>query len=128
MNTIQKRFLMFLGACIPTRVLIGYLGKKYYNHKNIKFLGYITMIISIGFIYIFTIGSKRADSQLEWSGEKKIWWNDFRIIHGILYLLFSYHILKKSKDAWKFIAIDTTIGLLAFFHHHNVNNNYSKLF
>ena len=82
---------MFLGACIPTRVLIGYLGKKYYNHKNIKFLGYITMIISIGFIYIFTIGSKRADSQLEWSGEKKIWWNDFRIIHGILYLLFSYH-------------------------------------
>ena len=86
------------------------------------------MIISIGFIYIFTIGSKRADSQLEWSGEKKIWWNDFRIIHGILYLFFSYHILKKSKDAWKFIAIDTTIGLLAFFHHHNVNNNYSKLF
>ena len=127
MNNIQKRFIRFLGACIPSRLLISYLGYKL-DQKYLFYLGIVTLSFSIGFIYIYLFGSKKADSQLEWANMKTVWWNHLRIVHGLLYLGFSILVFLKKDFGWILILIEAIIGLIAFLHHHYVNNNFSQLF
>ena len=64
-------------------------------------------------IYLF--GSKTADSQLKWAGKEKVWWNDFRPLHGLLYLAFSINAIQmKSDTAWKPMVADAIIGSILF--------------
>ena len=75
--------------------------------------------MGVGFIYIYIHGSATADAQLQWLGEKKIWWNHLRIIHGVFYLSFSgLASTKHKKKAYILLFIDTFFGLLSFIHHH----------
>ena len=91
-----------------------------------------------------TLGSKKIDSKRLWGAQtqrslenfkiggevfgNKIWWNSLRPIHGLLYALFAYFAIIKNKNAWKFLAVDVIIGLVAFFIYHTTNNNLPKLF
>ncbi len=119
MEVKTKRFLMFLIGCIGTRSLLAYVS-KIINIDNLPYLGYLGLVIGISFVYIFVFGSESADKQLEWTGDKKIWWNDLRILHGLNYLLFGILAIQKTNYAWIVIAIDTLIGLIAWLFHHKI--------
>lgn len=119
MEIKTKRFLVFLIGCMGSRFLLTYI-VKIINIDYLKYISFITGIIGLSFIYIYFFGSDLADKQLSWVGEQKIWWNDLRIIHGSLYLLFSYMAFNQNKDAWLILLIDTLIGLVSWTKYHKL--------
>lgn len=123
MNLIQKRFVLFLFGCIGTRTLITLLAKNI-NIDYLPILGYIALIVAFGFSYIYVTGSRTHGIEV---GGEKIWWNSLRPIHAFLFFLFSYAAITKNTHAWKILAIDTILGLLAFLSFHYSQNNFTKL-
>lgn len=122
---MQKRFLLFLLGCIPTRLLLTYVSSQL-SDENLKILGYITLLPAIGFLYFFV--TKTRETGLEVGGDK-IWWTDLRPIHSFNYFLFSYLAINGYKDdAWKVLLFDVLFGLVAFLYHHSVNNDFQYLF
>jgi len=127
MNVTQKRFMLFLGLCIPTRFTISYLAKEEKFKKYLDYLAIICLCMGIGFLNIYFFGSKKADSQLKWAGEDTVWWNDLRLLHGISYVLFSILVYLKKEYAWKVIFYDTLVGLCSFLYYHYSNESFNKL-
>ena len=123
MNTIQKRFLLFLLGCIPTRLFFVYLSKNI-DLKYLPILGYIAILPAIGFLYLFLSGTRKTGAEV--FGDK-IWWNNLRPIHSLLYLLFAYNAIYKNKDAWSYLLYDVILGLFSFLVYHYYNNDFSKL-
>jgi hypothetical protein len=123
MNTIQKRFLLFLFGCIGTRFLFVYVAKKV-DLKYLPYLGYLALLPAIGFMYIYITKSRQTG--LEVFGEK-IWWNDLRPLHASLYGLFAYNAINGNPKAWMFLLADVTFGLISFLVHHYRNNGFSSL-
>jgi len=120
MNHLQQRFLLFLIGCIGTRTLFVIIA-KYIDTKYLKYLGYVALLPAIGFIYIYLTGSRKTGA--ETFGEK-IWWNNLRPVHSILYFLFAYNAIKGNKQSWIFLLVDVLIGLISFLIHHYVNGNF----
>ena len=123
MNPTQKRFLMFLVGCMGSRVLFTLLA-KYIDIQYLPILGYIALLPAIGFFYIYVTGSRKTAFEIE--GEK-VCWNNLRPFHSILYLLFAYNAITKHANSWKYLALDTSMGLLAFLSHHYENGSFQKL-
>lgn len=92
--------------------------------KFLPYLGYIALLIAIGFIYIFLTGSRKTG--VEVFGDK-IWWNKLRPLHALLYGLFAYNAINKNPNAWVFLLIDVIIGLISFLIFHYKNGDFSKL-
>ena len=124
MNTIQKRFLLFLFGCIGTRTLLVYLA-YIANKTYLRYMGYLSVLPAIGFFYLFLTGSRKTGGEV--FGDK-IWWNNLRPIHGILYLLFAYNAIDGNPYAWIYLLVDVVIGLANFLFFHYKNNNFKKLF
>ena len=124
MNHLQKRFLMFLIGCIGVRSLFVIIA-KYVNTQYLKYLGYLALLPAIGFIYIYLTGSRKTGP--ETFGEK-IWWNNLRPVHSMLYFLFAYNAINGNKQAWIYLLVDVLFGLISFLIHHYVNGDFFKLF
>jgi hypothetical protein len=122
MNTIQKRFLLFLFGCIGTRSLFVYLAKNA-NTVFLRYMGYLAILPAIGFFYLFLTGSRKTGPEV--FGDK-IWWNNLRPIHGIMYALFAYHAINGNDYAWVYLLIDVIIGLASFLIFHVYNNSFNK--
>jgi len=123
MNHLQQRFLMFLIGCIGIRSLFVIIA-KYINEKYLKYLGYLALLPAIGFIYIYLTGIRKSGP--ETFGDK-IWWNNLRPIHAILYLLFAYNAIIGNKKAWIYLLVDVLFGLISFLIHHYVKGNFYYL-
>lgn len=123
MNNIQKRFLLFLIGCIGSRSLLAY-GAKIASKTVLKIMGYIATIIGVGFLYIFATGSRKTGG--ETFGDK-IWWNNLRPVHGLLYLAFAYYAIMGISGAWVILLIDVVLGLVAFLGFHYSNGDFNKL-
>ncbi len=78
-------------------------------------MGYLALLPAIGFFYLFLSGSRKRGAEV--FGDK-IWWNDLRPIHGLLYLLFSYNAIIGNKNAWIYLLIDVVLGLTSFLVYH----------
>ena len=102
MNHLQQRILMFLIGCIGVRSLFVIIA-KYINTKYLKYLGYLALLPAIGFIYIYLTGTRKTG--VEVFGEK-IWWNNLRPIHSILYFLFAYNAIMGNKQSWIYLLVD----------------------
>ena len=124
MNPIQKRFLLFLIGCIGSRTLLAILAKNT-SVNYLPILGYIALLPAIGFMYIYVTGSRKTGVEV---GGEKIWWNDLRPIHAVLYFLFAYNAIYKHADSWKYLAADVVFGLVSFLIHHVYVGSFSKLF
>jgi len=124
MNDMQKRFILFLFGCIPTRLALVYLAKNI-PIDYLPTLGYITLIIGIGFGYIFLSGTRQTGAEV--FGDK-IWWNDLRPIHSLFYLIFSYYAINKMRAGWIYLLYDVILGLFSFLFFHYINNDFLKLF
>ena len=114
MTPTQKRLLLFLGGCIPARLLL-VATAKYLPVYYLPYLGLVTLGIAVGFLYLYFTGKRRVG--LETQGAP-IWWMRFRILHGLLYLLFSLMAFMRLKNAYLVILLDTFIGLGLFLRHH----------
>jgi len=75
----------------------------------LQILGYLALLVAIGFASIYLFGLRSTGPEV--FGEK-IWWNNFRPIHSLLYFLFAYSaIVNKSKQAYKYLLADALLGL-----------------
>ena len=123
MNNIQKRFLLFLFGCIPTRLAIVFLAKNI-SLQYLPILGYIALIPAIGFIYLYLSGSRTSGP--ETFGDK-IWWNNLRPIHALFYFIFAYNAINKVNYSWIYLLYDVIFGLISFLIFHYINNDFAKL-
>ena len=123
MNNLQKRFLMFLVGCIGVRILFVIIAKNI-SPKYLKYLGYLALLPAIGFIYIYLTGSRKTGRE---TFGQKIWWNNLRPIHAILYLLFAYNAIIGNPQAWIYLLVDVLFGLISFLIHHSVNGDFGLL-
>jgi hypothetical protein len=116
LSKLHKRIILFLFICIPSRLLIAYLGKKFESGKKLNriILSLITFIMGLGFLKIYFIGSEKADAQLEWAGVERIWWDNLRIAHGVCYIFFSVFNFLNYTNSWFFIIAEVSFGLLAW--------------
>ena len=124
MNNIQKRFLLFLIGCIGTRTLFVYLAKNA-NATYLRYMGYLSILPAIGFFYLFLTGSRKTGAEV--FGDK-IWWNNLRPIHGIMYFLFAYNAINANSFAWIYLLVDVIIGLVSFLSFHYYNNDFKDLY
>jgi hypothetical protein len=122
MNIIQKRFLLFLIGCIGIRTFFVYLAKNA-NITYLKYMGYLSILPAVGFFYLFLTGSRKTGPEV--FGDK-IWWNDLRPIHGLMYFLFAYNAINGDAFAWIYLLVDVVIGLVSFLLFHYYNNDFSK--
>ena len=123
MNNIQKRFILFLFGCIGTRSLLVYIAKTT-NKTLLMFLGYLALLPAIGFFYLYFSGKRKTGPEV--FGDK-IWWNNLRPIHGILYSLFAYNAIIGNSNAWIYLLVDVIFGLTSFLIYHYYNGDFYKL-
>lgn len=123
MNTIQKRFLLFLIGCIGTRSFLVYLA-FITNKTFLRIMGYLALMPAIGFFYIYFTGTRQTGAEV--FGDK-IWWNRLRPIHGTLYILFAYNAIIGNSNAYKYLLVDVLIGLTGFLIFHYYNGDFKKL-
>ena len=124
MNSIQKRFLLFLIGCIGFRTALVFVAKGL-SQQYLPFMGYIALLPAIGFTYIYLTGSRKTGGEV--FGDK-IWWNDLRPLHAILYFMFAFSAINKQSTAWIYLAVDVIIGLFAFLIHHYREGNFKKAY
>jgi len=124
MKTIQKRFLVFLFGCIVVRFLFVVIAAKV-NKKYLPYLGMLSILPAIGFIYIYLGGYRKTGGE---TFGQKIWWNNLRPVHAILYLTFAYLAINKSSQSYKPLLVDVLVGLLSFLIYHYTIGSFSKLF
>jgi len=87
-------------------------------------MGTLALIPAIGFTIIY-LGELRKTG-LEVFGDK-IWWNNLRPVHALLWFAFAFTAITKKDFAWMFLALDVLIGFIAFFIHHSIEGNLKYL-
>jgi hypothetical protein len=123
MNTIQKRFLLFLLGCIPARLFFVFIAKNV-SINWLPYLGYLALLPAIGFAYIFLADSRKTGTEV--FGDK-IWWNNLRPLHSFLYFMFALNAINKNVNSWIYLLIDVCLGLFSFIAFHYRNGDFSKL-
>uniref|UniRef100_A0A6C0ISX3 Uncharacterized protein n=1 Tax=viral metagenome TaxID=1070528 RepID=A0A6C0ISX3_9ZZZZ len=123
MNNIQKRFLLFLLGCIPLRAFFVYIAKVA-NKDILHLLGFLALLPAIGFFYIYFTGSRNTGGEV--FGDK-IWWNNLRPIHGLLYTLFALNAIYGNKMSYIYLLVDVVFGLSSFLLFHYTNGNFERL-
>lgn len=124
-----SRALTFLFGCILTRIILAYLAYlagKNNNKIYLKLIAIVCFLIGLGFLIIYFNGNETADKQLEvWDDDKKVWWHQLRLLHGILYLLFFvYAFIFESPQSYLFLIVDVSLGLLVWILHHSLQINF----
>ena len=114
---------LFLVGCIGTRSLVVYIAKSI-DLAYLPYLGYVAMIIAFGFTYIYLTDSRKTGAEV--FGDK-IWWNNLRPIHALLYGLFAYSAINKQNTAWIYLLVDVILGLVSFTTFHYTNGNFRLL-
>lgn len=114
MNTLQKRQLLFLLGCIPARLLIAYLA--YSRPDLLPILAKFALVVSAAWIFIWAFDLRKTGVEV-FGG--KIWWNNLRPVHALLWLWFaSKAVSSDKKAAYKILLLDALVGLTAFVGHH----------
>ena len=116
MNDLYKRFLFFLGLCIPSRFLISYILANV-SQTHLKYIGLLLLLPVIGWSYIFLSKSRKTGAETLGA---PIWWNYMRPLHAALYFIAALYALDGKSKAYLPIALDTIIGLFAFLHYHKL--------
>ena len=124
MQTIQKRFLAFLLLCIPIRILFVYIAKSI-NKNKLPYLGYAGIVPAIGFAYIYIFNKRKTGTE---TGGEKIWWNNLRPIHSILYFYFAYLAINQKNNAYVPLLYDVIFGFISFIGYHYINGSFKSLY
>ena len=110
-----KRLALFLFGCIGARLLLVQLARMPLTRH---YVGIFALLVAIGFWTIYLTHSRTTGPEV--FGEK-IWWNDLRPVHGTLYAIAAWMILRGNEavrsKAWMVLLLDVMIGLAAFVQH-----------
>jgi hypothetical protein len=106
--------LLFLGGCIPARLALTYIAKVL-PLPYLPLLGFFTLCMALGFLYLFFTGKRQVGTE---TGNKPIWWQSLRWLHGLLYLLFSLLAFAGKREAYIVLLVDTLLGLGIFLGHY----------
>jgi hypothetical protein len=101
---------LFLFVCFPARVLLAYFA-KYLRGYYLLVFSLITFIIGIQFIKNYITNSPNVG----FFGSD-VWWENYRLVHGLNYLMFSFAAVYKIKTAWFFLLLDAFLALLFFIY------------
>jgi hypothetical protein len=123
MNTLQKRFALFLFGCIPVRILFAYIASVA-SPFLLKTLAVVALLIALSFFYLFASGARKTG--METFGQP-IWWNNLRPLHGVLYTLFAFEAFKGSRTAYMYLVLDVFIGLVSFIVFHMMNGDFQRV-
>ncbi len=115
MNSLQKRRLLFLFGCVPTRSALVYLAYTA-TPAFLQILGLLALAPAFGFWYLYLTGSRKTGAEV--FGDQ-IWWTNLRPFHGLMYLLFAVLALFQIKHAWMILFADVLIGTGAFLKFHS---------
>lgn len=114
MNTIHKRMILFLIGCIGTRSGLTYIVRNYYQkYRNLLIV--LLLIPAIGFSYIYMNDLRKSGAEV--FGDK-IWWNNLRPFHALMYFSSALLVFNKNKKAYLPLALDTSVGLISFTYYH----------
>ena len=113
-NTLKIRFYLFIFGCIGSRLMLTILSAFSYGWV-LTVLGLLALIPVYGWFYIIFFGKR--DTGLEVFGGK-IWWQNLRPVHMLLWGFFSYLAVTGNRKAWVVLLVDTLLGLTAFFINH----------
>ena len=108
MNTIIYKFLF---GCLPVRISIALIAKNL-DVDYLPIMAIFTSIISLGFFNAYL-----KNSRVGFFGGD-VWWNNYRLVHSIIFGLFSILAFCKHPDSWIVLLVDVCFGLLFFI------NNY----
>ena len=100
---------VFLFVCIPVRLMLAYL-VKHVPEKQLPPIGLLALMISVGFFSIYVFGLRKGPG-METMG-CPIWWNDYRPVHGTLYLLAGIYALNKHRCAYVPLLIDVLFSIV----------------
>jgi hypothetical protein len=112
----MSKVLLFLLFCFPARLLLAYIAKTmslYY----LPLFSIITFIIGILFIKNYITNEPKVG----FFGSK-VWWSNYRLVHGINYLFFSIMAFFQYKNAWIFLLCDALLGLIFFIYEQYIIN------
>ena len=117
--SMDKRLILFLVGCMGSRVALVWIAKNY--PRVLFYMGIMAVCISFGFMYIWVNGLRKTG--IETLGEK-IWWNDLRPLHSILWGIFAVMAFQGNQNAWMVLLLDVTIGFLAWLNHRMILVNF----
>ena len=100
---------VFLFVCIPVRLMLAYL-VKHVPEKQLPTIGLLALMISVGFFSIYVFGLRKGPG-METMG-CPIWWNDYRPVHGTLYLLAGIYALNKHRCAYVPLLIEVLFSIV----------------
>lgn len=115
----MNKVLLFVLFCFPARLLLAYIAKTmslYY----LPLFSIITFIIGIMFIKNYI----NNEPKVGFFGSK-VWWSNYRLVHGINYLFFSITAFFQYKNAWVFLLCDALLGLIFFLYEQYIISNRS---
>ena len=104
-----KIILYFFFGCMFARLLMVYIA-KIININYLPYYGVITFIISVMFLKNYI---NNSNFETGFFGNR-VWWNNNRLIHSLLYFIFSIMAFYKNKKAWIVLLIDALFGLITF--------------
>ena len=110
----MKRMALFLIGCIGMRSALVWLAYVC-DPAYLPLMGALALIPAAGFMTIYFGGLRKTGAEV--FGER-IWWNDLRPLHGILYALFALMALNRDRRAWLVLLVDVVVGFAAFVWHH----------
>lgn len=111
----QKRIALFLIFCMGLRVGLVFLA-RYASPLVLMIMGVLAACVAVGFLSIWWF--KLRETGLETNGEK-IWWDALRPFHALTFAVFAYLAIRGvSEHAWKPLALDVSVGFVAFVVHH----------
>ena len=115
MNDKTKRIILFLTGCMGSRIGLPYMVKQ--NTPQYKqILLCVLVIAASGFSYIYMNDLRKTGGEV--FGDK-IWWNNLRPFHAIMYFSTAALLYINNKYAYYPIAFDTIVGLRAFTKYHS---------
>ena len=95
------------------RLLLSFLIFKA-SPNHLIYYSILLFLIGFGFLYLYMTDSRLNAPE----ANGNTWWNEFRPVHGMLYLLASMYAFKKDNvSASLLIFIDTVIGAILFINH-----------
>lgn len=112
MDASTKRLLLFLFGCMGARLGLAWLA--YAFPAQLPLMGALALVPALGFFVIWAGDLRKTGPEV--FGDR-IWWNDLRPVHAVLYATFAALALHRVPQAWVVLLLDAAVGFAAWAWH-----------
>ena len=106
--------VLFLGVCIPLRLLIAWSTTKV-PIQYLPFLAVTLLTVSLSFFYLYFSNSRLQAPEAGGT----TWWASYRLLIGFLWLTAAiYAFMGRRNRIWIPLVIDVLFGLVIFYKRH----------